>query len=79
MRSLKEREAKILVAIKKAQYGRAPGRVAPPPPEVQQRIGTATPTADDAFALLTNASQRLNRKLVDIAEVVATTGALPTR
>jgi GAF domain-containing protein len=36
-------------------------------------------TADDAFALLTTASQRLNRKLVDIAETVATTGALPTR
>lgn len=42
-------------------------------------MATQRITADDAFALLTNASQRLNRKLVDIAEVVATTGALPTR
>jgi GAF domain-containing protein len=42
-------------------------------------MATQRITADDAFALLTNASQRLNRKLVDIAEVVATTGALPSR
>jgi GAF domain-containing protein len=34
-------------------------------------------TADDAFALLRRASQRLNRKLSRIAEEVADTGALP--
>ncbi|MBJ7337068.1 GAF and ANTAR domain-containing protein [Mycolicibacterium sp.] len=33
--------------------------------------------ADDAFGLLVQASQRLNRKLVEIAEAVATTGELP--
>lgn len=60
-----EREARILIAIKKAQYGRVPGRVAPPPPEVQQRIGTATPTADDAFAAF------LDRPIATIGEDLA--------
>ncbi|MEU0498769.1 GAF and ANTAR domain-containing protein [Mycobacterium sp. NPDC006124] len=35
-------------------------------------------SAEDAFALLVTASQRLNRKLVDVAQEVAETGALPT-
>ena len=33
--------------------------------------------AEDAFAALVSASQRLNRKVVDVAEVVARTGAIP--
>lgn len=36
-------------------------------------------TADQAFGVLTRASQELNRKLADIAAEVAGTGALPTR
>lgn len=34
--------------------------------------------AEDAFAVLVTTSQHLNRKLVDVAETVASTGALPT-
>ncbi len=34
-------------------------------------------TADQAFLLLKEQSQRVNRKLVDVAETVATTGVLP--
>ena len=34
-------------------------------------------TADEAFAMLKQESQRVNRKLVDVAEMVATSGALP--
>ena len=34
-------------------------------------------TADGAFALLTNASQRTNTKLRDVAEELARTGLLP--
>ena len=36
-------------------------------------------TADQAFALLTQASQTLNRKVADIAESVTMTGELPQR
>ena len=34
--------------------------------------------AEDAFAVLITTSQHLNRKLVDVAETVASTGTLPT-
>lgn len=36
-------------------------------------------TPDDAFGLLTTASQTLNRKLVEVAQIVASTGELPAR
>jgi len=35
-------------------------------------------TAGDAFDILRRASQRLNRKLTDVAEHLAETGELPT-
>ncbi len=34
-------------------------------------------TADQAFGVLTRVSQALNRKLVDVAVELATTGAVP--
>jgi AmiR/NasT family two-component response regulator len=34
---------------------------------------------DEAFTLLTHASQRTNAKLRDVAEELVRTGALPTR
>jgi AmiR/NasT family two-component response regulator len=36
-------------------------------------------TAEQAFAVLSRASQEANRKLVDIAEALTATGALPDR
>jgi hypothetical protein len=42
--------ARVLVAIGKAQEPRKAGKVPPPPASVMERVGTATPTADEAFA-----------------------------
>jgi AmiR/NasT family two-component response regulator len=41
-------------------------------------MATERVTEDDAFGLLRQASNHLNRKLVDIAEHVHLTGSLPT-
>jgi hypothetical protein len=45
-----ERMARVLVGIGKATEPRKAGKVPPPPASVVQRVGTATPTADEAFA-----------------------------
>ena len=45
-----ERDARILTAIGRARDSRIPGKIKPPPPEVQKQIGTTTPTADERFA-----------------------------
>lgn len=37
-----ERDARVLVAIKKAEHQRTPGKVAPPPPELATRAMAAT-------------------------------------
>jgi GAF domain-containing protein len=42
-------------------------------------MATRRVTADAAFTLLKTTSQDLNRKLVDVAEIVASTGELPGR
>jgi hypothetical protein len=42
--------ARVLVAIGKAQEPRQAGKVPPPPASVMERVGAATPTADEAFA-----------------------------
>ncbi len=44
-----ERDAKVLIAIKRAQEPRKAGKVPPPPADVMERVGTSTPTADEAF------------------------------
>lgn len=41
-----DRDARVLVGVKKAREGRIPGRVAPPPPDVADKIADRAPKSD---------------------------------